>query len=401
MRNSIIARFGRRGRRSTSMTVVGTFVAAFLAGGVTPACAGTIIINPIYTIDQTVVQDPFATSITADPSAAAIMAGINLAIQDYQTKIFNPITVNIVFVEDNSPGALAGSLSHPATSVTYSQYRAALVTHAIGATDATVLANLPATAANPANGGTGMSLRNPLARALGLNNSSSSAADPDGVIYLGTQSMNFTRTSINPANYDLKAVVQHEINEVLGITSALNGNLPLLPTVRPMDLFRYDLNGARSLTNNPTATAFFSLDGKTKLEQFNQDGVGDMHDWYAPGGQIPQVQDAYATPGAIPNMGVELTALDAVGFSLAPLPPLLKYQGGWYSHPTAIATTPSISSLQPVIDWYAHPVAQAHELPALTVSASFLPEPSTFVLAILGAVSLAVVAWRRNRLRRA
>jgi hypothetical protein len=88
-----------------------------------------------------------------------------------------------------------------------------------------------------------------------------------------------------------------------------------------MDLFRYSGNGMRTYTTDPTATAYFSINGgATNLTNFNQSGNGaDYGDWAT--GPTPQVQDAFATPGAIINLGPnELTALDVIGYSLVPVP---------------------------------------------------------------------------------
>src|SRR6185295_9268981 len=56
------------------------------------------------------------------------------------------------------------------------------------------------------------------------------------------------------------------------------------------------------------------LDGNTHLAQFNQDAGGDFGDWYSPGGQTPQIQDAFATAGSAPVLGVELRVLDVLGY---------------------------------------------------------------------------------------
>lgn len=82
----------------------------------------------------------------------------------------------------------------------------------------------------------------------------------------------------------------------------------------------------RSYTTNPLATAFLSVNGSTCLAQFdNQNDGGDWGDWQSnprPGGVGPQVQNAFATPGAFPTLGPnEITALEAIGYDLAPSTP--------------------------------------------------------------------------------
>jgi hypothetical protein len=126
---------------------------------------------------------------------------------------------------------------------------------------------------------------------------------------------------VDPTKYDLSSVVQHEIDEALSLTSALNNlnNGDPVPTdaVRVMDLFRYDQNGARSFNTASNSQAYLSIDGgSTELVRFNQTEVGDFQDWYSGTGHTPRVQDAWGTPGATPNLGVELVALDVSGYNL-------------------------------------------------------------------------------------
>ena len=92
-----------------------------------------------------------------------------------------------------------------------------------------------------------------------------------------------------------------------------------------MDLYRYSAPGVRSFSIYYTASpySYFSIDGgNTVLSYFNQYGDGtDYGDWLSdpfPAGYGPQVQDAIATPGANPTLGVnELTALNVIGYTLA------------------------------------------------------------------------------------
>ena len=149
---------------------------------------------------------------------------------------------------------------------------------------------------------------------------------PDSTISLNTSLMNLSRGGPQDSSkYDLMAVTQHEIDEALGFGSALNNLANGAPApngpVFPEDLFRYDQNGNRTLTTNINAQAFFSINGGvTDLAQFNQDAPGDFSDWNSLGSHTPQVQDAFATAGAQPNLGVELTALDVIGYDLAAKP---------------------------------------------------------------------------------
>ena len=126
--------------------------------------------------------------------------------------------------------------------------------------------------------------------------------------------MNLSRSGPqNPGKYDLLGVVMHEINEVLGTISGLPGSQPFA-----MDLFRYDGSGNRSFTSSSAASAYFSINGTTLLAQYNQSGSGDFGDFIS-GGPL-HVQNAFATPGAQPNLDVELRMLDVVGFNFAETP---------------------------------------------------------------------------------
>jgi hypothetical protein len=226
--------------------------------------------------------------------------------------------VHIKFQEIKT--GLASSLTyHLAES--YSSYIKALKAHATSANDKTAIATLPTGSTNPVNKGSSIILSDPNARALGF------AASPpggfDSTIGLNMAEFNISRSSINPNKYDLIASSMHEMDEVLGINSALdnfNSGTPIPTTsVDPEDLYRYNSAGKRSFTTSASAVAGFSFDGgKTFLARFNQTKGGDFNDWYSPGGQSPQVQDASGTPGAIPTLGVELNVLDILGYTLAP-----------------------------------------------------------------------------------
>ena len=265
-----------------------------------------------------VINATFDSTITGDPNAAVIEGTINSVIALYEASFSDPITVTINFHE--VAGGLGQSSSYLVPGVSYSAFRSRLAARATTANDTIALAHLPGGTNNPANGSTTLALNLPNGRALGF---SGPDWDPppgqtDADVYLNTSSMNLDRTSIDPAKFDLFAVAAHEIDEVLGLTSALDGlaNGDPAPTgdAQVMDLFRYDQNGNRSFTTASSAQAWFSLDGTTRLVRFSQDATGDFHDWYSPGGQTPRVQDAFATRGATPDPTVELIALDVIGY---------------------------------------------------------------------------------------
>jgi hypothetical protein len=259
----------------------------------------------------------FDSSITSDPQAATIEATINSAIAAYQTNFSTPITVTIEFQEMGSGVGLSGWSYQ---TVSYSNYLAALTSSATTTDDATALAHLPNQVDNPANGNPNMALKPAQGRALGFN-INPSPGQPDGVVSLNTSVLNLSAAQTNAGKYSLFSVTCHEIDEVLGLGSALDlvktNSEPPTGRVFAEDLFRYNSTGARSYTTNSSAASYFSLDGTTDLAQFNQVASGDFGDWYSypSGAAIPRVQDAFATGGAAPVLGVELRVLDAIGYT--------------------------------------------------------------------------------------
>ena len=254
-----------------------------------------------------VIVPTFDTTITSDTNASTIESSINQAIQVYETDLANPITVDITFNEMNTG---LGQSNTTITSVDYASYLSALTANATSAVDATALASLPNTVNNPVDGQSSLNITAANAVALGLISFSGTA----GTISLNTSLMNLSRAATNPSLFDLESVTMHEIDEVLGTASGIGSG-----AISPADLFRYNSTGQRSFSAT-ASSAFFSLNGTTLLARYNQDPTGDFGDWFSPGGQTPQVQDAFATGGAAPNPGVELTVLDAVGFNVSTVP---------------------------------------------------------------------------------
>jgi hypothetical protein len=265
-----------------------------------------------------VITPTFGSSITSDPNAAAIEGVINSAIAVYQGKFTDPITVTIEFNEMTSG---LGASTTGFYNVPYQSYLTALTADAKSAADATALAHLPAGPNNPVNGDANINVKSANARAVGLPGSFPGFVDGtfDGAIGLNTHITDVGSPGTT-GQFSLLATVEHEIDEVLGLGSAL----PSVPlgTIFPEDLYRYDSSGFRSFTTSSNAQAFFSIDGMTRLAQFdNQNDGGDFGDWQSnplPNGVQPQVQDAFASQGAHPTLGDnEITALDVIGYDLA------------------------------------------------------------------------------------
>jgi hypothetical protein len=263
-----------------------------------------------------VIVPTWDPTITNDPNAAAITNSILSAIQFYEARFSTPITVTIRFEEMSS--TLIGHSSWWYYNISYSQFRTALAQHAVTANDAIALANLPIGSVNPVTQTSTVRMKTANLRALGFTGFSSGLPGGiDGVIGLKIPSLNLSRTSISPSKYDLVAITEHEIDEVLGLASALDSGSP---DPLPEDLFRYDSSGNRTYTTVGD-DAYFSLNGTDLLARFNQDGVEDFGDWWTAGPHTPHVQDAYLTGGVITDANVELVALDAIGYTLVDAPP--------------------------------------------------------------------------------
>jgi hypothetical protein len=291
-------------------------------GAVKSAKTGSAVRPKVVRASAGLVINPtFDSSITADPNGAAIQATINAAIQRYQNGFSTPITVNITFKK--GPIDLGGSFTQ-GVLVQYTDYLTALNNAKVNNPSlARALATLPNTTTNPVNQSASIRLSTANARALGFS-ADPGPGQPDSTITLNTDKMNLNRTSIDPNKYDLMAVVSHEMDEALGFGSAMdnlnNGDPSPTGPVEPDDLYRYDQTGVRSFNTALATQAFYSIDGgRTKLARFNQDQGGDFGDWFSPGGvaHTPEVQDAFSTPGATPDLGVELTRLAVLGYTPA------------------------------------------------------------------------------------
>ena len=253
------------------------------------------------------ITPTFAANINSDSNAAAIKAAINAAIAIYQADFTDSITVNITFQE----GAGLGGSSTAFFNVTYASYLAALIADKKTSDDNA--SNLPtATQFSTFFGVSNINVKSANLRAVGL----AGAVATDGTITLNT-SLTTPGSSGTTSQYSLMAVVEHEIDEVLGLGSAL----PNKPNGDPFpeDLFRYTSTaGTRSWDTLIATVPFFSIDGTVDLARFHQqngDG-GDYGDWQT-GVAPPQVQDWQATIGSNPTLGVELRALDVIGFDSA------------------------------------------------------------------------------------
>ena len=282
------------------------------------------LITPAYSLTITATFD---TSITSATNAAAIEGAINFALKTLQSNIVDNVAVSILFVSDESVGL--GQSQTLGEDVDYAAFITALRSHAASLTDTNALKRLTNNTQDPVIGKTTIHLTTAQARVLGIDTTPLDPGLYDSTVSCKMSLMNFNRTSIDPNKYDFIGTVEHEVNEVLGISSGL----PSSTNVWPVDLFRYTTNLARTFITTGD-NAYFSTDGTNLVARYNMDAGGDLGDWWsvhdtnrwspAGIGTKTQVQDAYGNPGVYDDLGVsELTALDVVGWTLAVAAPVV------------------------------------------------------------------------------
>ena len=254
---------------------------------------------------------------------AATQTVINNAIAFYENTFTDNITVNIEF--HNMSTGLGQSVFF-IFNVPYPSYRTALGANATSADDATALANTPSGSTNPVTGSSNILVKSPNGRAIGINlpelSFPSSSPCP---MFTGSGCIGLNVTLANSLGV-LTAAVEHEIDEVLGLGSALHGTTtPVDPWSE--DLFRWASPGVRSFAANTSTThpctstpaSFFSIDGgTTDLNEFNNcNNGGDYGDWIT---HTPsQVQDAFINGSGSPSLSVtssEVRALDVIGYTI-------------------------------------------------------------------------------------
>jgi hypothetical protein len=215
---------------------------------------------------------------------AAAQTAFNYAINEFETRFTNNMTVNVNVGFGNT--GLGQSDSTYVGGFLYSTVRGALAAEAVAnpldTIKQTVVANLPASNPAPTNN-FWMTTAN--AKALGF------AVNPllsDGSI-LFSNAVTYTYDPNHrgvPGEYDFIGVAEHEISEVLGRDPGLGFNFFNGPAYLPNDLFRFTAPGAvhRSFAQNvPNSPGvYFSVDnGNTNLVNFwsqsidNDDYRGD------------------------------------------------------------------------------------------------------------------------------
>lgn len=172
------------------------------------------------------------------------------------------------------------------------------------------------------------------AKAIGLiSGTSGSTASVDGFVGFSTlkgtgYSWNFNATGTTGSQYNLQAVADHEISEVMG-RIAMEGTVTYngAKTYTPLDLFNYASQGTLELNGNG---GYFSANGGVTHEgNFNNATLygGDIGDWasYSSPSQSGTVAsgadafNAYGAPGYNATVSADdLLELAALGYRLTP-----------------------------------------------------------------------------------
>ncbi len=273
-----------------------------------------------------VIKATFDSSITQNADAAAIESAIHHAIAIDEALFGDQITVSILFRysstrPDGSPIGNAVGLSNSAYYIIdWRSYISALIADARTNNDKSARASLPSAPLS-----TNVRPSPAAGRAIGLNtppavfaNGSVGARGPyDGVITINSSvSVKFTRP-VAAGSYDGQMVIEHEIDEILGLGSFLGSSNNDL---RPQDLFSWSGPNSRNLSLN--GDRYFSIDrGNNKIVSFNQQPNLDTGDWLSE--SCPQtdvrVQNARSCPGQAADISAaspEAVNLDVVGYDL-------------------------------------------------------------------------------------
>jgi len=259
----------------------------------------------------------FDSSVTNNANASQIEAALTYVANLYDQMFTNSITItiNVGWGEVGGSNVGSGDLGESSWSyyqdfVSYGNLKADFVNNATNPFQSAVYANMPS---SDPTGGQMINVPVVEAAALGLVN-----PDQNGSVGFGSSYNWYFGTGTAPSNeYDLVAVAEHEISEVMGRTSFLSGTVSS-DILAPMDLFRFAAPGERDLTvNSPTGSAYFSIDnGVTDLDNWNPtSGNGDLGDWAPSAG--PDAYDDFSGTGANYLTTTDIELMNILGYNMS------------------------------------------------------------------------------------
>ena len=275
---------------------VGGCIAIAVLGGLGPTASATNLQIDV-TYDNTVTSLSNATQFESD---------FNAVVSQFEDAITNPVTVDIQV----SVGTINGITTPlPSGDVSGSFSASVLMGSTASASFADTEAALAHTGAvlpaiDPTGGGHFYYMPQAEVKALGLSPATFPTSAPyDGYIGFSGATGEFSFSGIPSAGqYSFQTAAMHEIQEVLGRTSTLNGVTSGFAAY-PLDLFRYVAPGVTSFTQNTAAgatQAYASADGGvTDLGTFADQSNGfDRSDWETPVNTTStDAQNAILTPG--------------------------------------------------------------------------------------------------------
>ncbi len=322
------------------------------AAGTTPISAAPVQTTLLGPVLASTAASPFVINITWDSSVASAPAAFKTDVMDavkyYESLFTNPVTINIDVGYDEiagntlEPGDL-GESDAELNTVPYAKVLAALESHDTNATDASVLASLPATA--PVSGSIVMSTAEE--KALGLISATGTALD--GYVGFGASSLFSYSDSVKVASgtYDFMGTVLHELSEDMGRSLLVGDEFSgTTPHYDLLDLLHYSASGVRDFTQS--TAGYFSINGGvTDDGNYNTIAGGDAGDWSSSGAtnEPDNSYDAYATPGTVDEItSNDLTLLNALGWNLAGAALADKPTGMMITPSTAAAGTTGLSA---------------------------------------------------------
>jgi sugar lactone lactonase YvrE len=276
----------------------------------------------------------FKINVTYDNNTVPLAAqtAFNSVISTYESIFTTNITVNIDVTFGNTG---LGESNTQQQFFSYSAWRSAMMANATANPGNTYAAAAAASLPVSAPIGNGNVVLNPAnARALGL---SANTAVDSTLTFSNSITFEYTGAATG-GEADFMDVAAHELDEALGIGSALtgvadNGSLPT--DFEAEDFFRYSAAGVRAITTNPSAVVYFSYDGgNTNVAQFNQSYSGqgdsglDRNDW---------IYGNFGCPAATAYVQNAISCIgQAVGIGTPPETTVLRTLGYDSSHPQTI-----------------------------------------------------------------
>lgn len=254
----------------------------------------------------------------------AAQTAFNFAKAEFELAFSDPVIVNIAVAAGTTGLGGSNTSLQFAVPATYAQARAALLADQTAHPSANGAASFAAggsvnTTTDPTGGGSFL-YSFAQAKALGARAANDPATD-------GTFTYNSTLTyTFDPNNrqvagaFDFIGVAEHEISEIMGRIPGLGASFCQTcgTDFLVFDLFRYQSNGIRGITNTAGGNYFSINNGTTNLHGFNNATLngGDSQDWDSSQANDPFNAFTGTNQGHALN-AIDFATLDVIGWDLA------------------------------------------------------------------------------------